>query len=112
LFAIDSFEASTDDGVPARRSVEMRLATLVVVLWAHGSTGGRAWVAIEGEADAARRCSSRLGEPTNWDGEGAENAGRTDLGAAWNWRVDASGGCWAGRTTGIGRAASSKCWPL
>jgi hypothetical protein len=110
LFSVDSFGASADDGVPVRGLVETGLGTMAVLRWADGSTGGGAWAATEGEADAARSCSSRLGGPTNWDGEGegVEKAGWPDLRAGWKGRVDGSGGCWTGRTTGMGKAASSK----
>jgi hypothetical protein len=110
LFAVDSFGTSTDDGVLVRGLFEAGLATSAVLLWTDGSRGGRARVATEGEADAARSCSSRLGGPTNWDseGEGVEKVEWPGLRAAWNGRVEGSGGCGTGSITGIGRAASSK----
>lgn len=56
----------------------------------------------EGEAEAARNCSSRLGVSTA-DGADFEE----DFNGGWNGKVDGSGG-----SVGQGRVASLKCRPL
>jgi hypothetical protein len=70
--------------------------------------GGRVWVKTEGEAEAARSCSSRLGAATG-DGDDLAKAG---LEGAWNGRVDGSAGWWSMLTVGYGKVASSKRRPL
>jgi hypothetical protein len=63
----------------------------------------------EGEAEAARSCSSRLGAPVMGDGDDLVKA---DLRGGWNGRVDGSAGWRSMLTAGHGKVASSKRRPL
>jgi hypothetical protein len=70
---------------------------------------GRAWVITEGEAEAVRSCSSRLGALVMGDGVDLVKA---DLKGAWNGRVDGSAGWRSTLAAGHGKVASSKRRPL
>lgn len=74
--------------------------------------GGSIWVATDGDAEAARSCSSRLGVPTTEEGEDLEKAADVDFSGAWNGRVDGSGNCRSVSTCGQGRVASLNRRPL
>jgi hypothetical protein len=56
------------------------------------STEGRFGVATDGEADAARSWSSRLGVPTAGDGDGFVKGWTAGLVGFWNGSVSGSGG--------------------
>jgi hypothetical protein len=84
-----------------------------VILWdasccADVLVGGRTCVITDGDAEAARSCSSRLGVAT---GDG-DDLVKVDLEGAWNGRVDGSAGWWSTLTVGNGKVASSKRRPL
>jgi hypothetical protein len=74
--------------------------------------GGSVWVSTDGEAEAARSCSSRLGVPTTEEGDDLEKAVDVDFRGAWNGKVDGSGGGRSVSTCGQGRVASLKRRPL
>jgi hypothetical protein len=60
----------------------------MVSLCSDDSTEGKVCVATEGDAEAARSWSSRLGVPTTGDGDGLVKG----LDEFWNGRVAGSGG--------------------
>ena len=70
----------------------MGLGVVVESTLACFSGGGRGWMATEGEADAARNCSSRLGAAMG-DGGGLANAGEAGFAGGWKGSVEGSDGC-------------------
>lgn len=65
-----------------------RGTTWITSLCNDDSTEGKVCVATDGEAEAARSCSSRLGVPTTGDGDGLVKV----LVGFWKGRVAGSGG--------------------
>ena len=88
-------------------AVEEGLDTSFAPLCAEASTGSRGWTETDGEADAARSCSSRLAAPATAEGGGFDRTGKFDFAGSWKGNVDGSGGCWP-----VGRVASLKRRPL
>lgn len=95
-------EGAADDG----------LTTRIVSLCVDDLLGGRAWLTTDGEADAARSCSSRLGALMMGDGDDLGKICCEGLVGAWNGKVDGSGGCWCVLSVGKGSVASLKRRPL
>jgi hypothetical protein len=102
---------SAVDEASARGTIAEGLATCIVSLWVNDPVGGSGWTATEGEADAARSCSSRLGVPIIGDEDDFATPGNAGLIGAWNGNVDGSCGCWASGG-GNGKVASLKRRPL
>lgn len=97
------------DEIPAGGAIEDGLEEWLSSLCVSSSGGGSDCVTTEGEADAARSCSSKL-TPVMGDGDDFASEEYADFPGCAKGSVDGKGGCCPEK--GDGSVASLKCRPL